>query len=123
MKRRDLKPMLDYFNLLQVYEGKGYLEMLPREGEAYVTRAALYTLTGGSTKDEVMSGIPAVVRRLRYYAAWKSQQGAGYFLRPFAVNVVDDTTHAPKYTVLLTRHRSRLLPWRKKDHFKVVNYD
>jgi len=43
-KRTNLQPWLDYFKMLQRYEQEGFLQMNPKEHEAYVTRAALLTL-------------------------------------------------------------------------------
>lgn len=44
-KHQDLQPWLDYFKMLQQYEAKGFLEIKPQEHEAYVTRAALCSLS------------------------------------------------------------------------------
>lgn len=43
-KITNLQPWLDYFKMLQRYETKGFLQMNPKEHEAYITRAALLTL-------------------------------------------------------------------------------
>ena len=43
-KKNNLQPWLDYFKMLQRYEQKGFLQMNPKEHEAYITRAALLTL-------------------------------------------------------------------------------
>ena len=50
-KATDIQPWLDYFELLQTYEQKGFLEVAYDKHEAFITRAALYTLadtTSGS---------------------------------------------------------------------------
>ena len=43
-KKTNLQPWLDYFRMLQQYEARGFLQMNPKEHEAYITRAALLTL-------------------------------------------------------------------------------
>lgn len=44
-KHQDLQPWLDYFKMLQQYETKGFLQMNPKEHEAYITRAAFCSLS------------------------------------------------------------------------------
>ena len=74
----NLQPLLDYFKMLQQYEAKGFLEIKPQEHEAYVTRAALLTLTGidavvvqpvtSSLSDEKLIDLISI---LRAYAAYR----------------------------------------------------
>lgn len=110
-KTVNLQPWLDYFELLRTYQQKGFLEMHPDKGEAYITEAALYTLG------------PDSVTRLRAYAGFLSQEGAAYLERPFAVNVVrDDEPHDMKYTFLLTVRRRWWRLWRKGDDVEVIYY-
>lgn len=77
-KRTNLQPWLDYFKMLQRYEQKGFLEVKPQEHEAYITRAALLTLTcidsvvvqpvTSSLSDEKLIDLTSI---LRAYAAYR----------------------------------------------------
>lgn len=61
-KVTDIQPWLDYFELLQTYEQKGFLEVAYDKHEAFITRAALYTLadtTSGSVPVGSADGEPA----------------------------------------------------------------
>ena len=122
-KRKDLQPWLDYFKLLQTYKEKGYLEVNPFEGNAYVTRAALHAMSEGDDPSRQMLAISATVRRIRAYAAWLSQQGPSYLRKTFAVHVVkEEMPHDLIYTVVMESRR----PWWKffmwHDHIEVVLY-
>ena len=83
-KYQDLTPWLDYFKMLQRYEQKGFLEVKPKEHEAYITRAALLTLTPSPTLSEVNVDATAngkaladTLSHLRAYAAWHSANVVG----------------------------------------------
>ena len=78
-KYQDLAPWLDYFKMLQQYEQEGFLQMKPKEHEAYVTRAALLTLSNINPEDiqsaTILSQPPTIIAdtlsRLRAYAAYR----------------------------------------------------
>lgn len=83
-KHQDLQPWLDYFKMLQQYEAKGFLQMNPKEHEAYVTRAALLTLAGIDAEDVQSAAISSqpkaladTLSRLRAYAAYRSAPAVG----------------------------------------------
>ena len=83
-KKTNLQPWLDYFKMLQQYEAKGFLEVKPQEHEAYVTRAALLTLTGidaENVQSAAISSQPealaATLSRLRAYAAYRWAPAVG----------------------------------------------
>ena len=76
-KKTNLQPWLDYFKMLQQYEQKGFLQMNPKEHEAYVTRAALLTLAGIDAEDVQSAAVPQKLPNLadtlcniRAYAAY-----------------------------------------------------
>lgn len=128
-KWKNLQPWIDYFQMLQEYEKKGFLEMKPEKGEAYVTRAALLTLTGvyvNRTDAEwrMIREVSKTVRRVRAYAAWKSRSGEKFLGRPFALNIVkEDEPHDLLHTVVLTRERRWWKLWMKTDVFDVITYE
>lgn len=77
-KRTNLQPWLDYFKMLQQNEAKGFLEVKPAEHEAYITRAALLTLTGIDAENVQSAAISSqpealadTLSRLRAYAAYR----------------------------------------------------
>ena len=83
-KKTNLQPWLDYFKMLQRYEQKGFLQMNPKEHEAYVTRAALLTLAGIDAEDVQSAAVPQklpnlvdTLSRLRAYAAYRSAPAVG----------------------------------------------
>jgi len=83
-KKANLQPWLDYFKMLQQYEQKGFLQMNPKEHEAYVTRAALLTLAGIDTEDVQSAAILSqpkaladTLSRLRAYAAYRWAPAVG----------------------------------------------
>lgn len=93
-KYQDLTPWLDYFEMLQWYEQEGFLQMNPKEHEAYITRAALLTLAGIDAEDVQSAAISSqpealsdatrklractdVARRLRAYAAYRWAPAVG----------------------------------------------
>lgn len=137
-KYRNLQPWLDYFAMLQEYERNGYLEIGRHDkgtgstvtNEAYITRAALMTLAGVVTDEgdaaahRLMKETPKVVRRIRTYAGWRSQDGELFLDRPFALNVVqEDEPHDLLFTVVLTVKRRWWKLWKKSDCFDVVSYE
>lgn len=83
-KKTNLQPWLDYFKMLQQYEAKGFLQMNPKEHEAYVTRAALLTLADIDAEDVQSAAISSqpkaladTLSRLRAYAAYRSAPAVG----------------------------------------------
>ena len=131
MRRRDLQPWLDYFEMLQTYEQKGFLEVLPDKGEAFITQPALFSMcshladAGGDVYDilrQVMD-ITRVLRCIRAYAGYRSQEGAAYIDKPFALHIVqDEHPHDLIYTLLVTQRRRWWWPWRKADCHEVIDY-
>ena len=130
---KDLTPWLEYFGMLRKYEDSGQLWTVADKHEAYVTQPALLTLSAGgsevdtspeneeATKRLLALGSLDIVRRLRAYAGWKSQQGPNYLIQNFAVHVVRDTEpHEPICTLLLSRRR---WPFHKQDHITTIPYD
>lgn len=83
-KKTNLQPWLDYFKMLQRYEQKGFLQMNPKDHEAYITRAALLTLANidavdiqpvtSSLSDEKLIDLISI---LRAYAAYRSAPAVG----------------------------------------------
>ena len=83
-KKTNLQPWIDYFKMLQQYEQKGFLEVKPKEHEAYVTRAALLTLAGidavdvqpvtSSLSDDKLIDLISI---LRAYAAYRWAPAVG----------------------------------------------
>lgn len=135
-KHKDLTPWLDYFGALGTFEKEGFLQVEAEKHEAYITRAALAVLAlpGTSEGDDQMltqrewqmvKHMPAVARRIRAYAGWKSRDGAGYLRRLFALHIVkEDEPHDLLYTILLTRRRAWWKLWiGKTDHVEVIGYD
>lgn len=151
-KRKSLQPWLDYFDLLHTYEQKGYLEVKPDNHEAYITRAALCTLSPTPHIPE-RNGIVTdthifdVARRIRAYTAYLSavSVGAKYpaelsdegIIAPsiptselkecmdhsFALHIVkEETPHDVLCTLLLTRRRVWWRLWRKAERVEVISY-
>lgn len=119
---KDLQPWIDYFKLLQEYEAKGYLEVMPDKNEAYITRAAIHAMTPGSDPAS-QTGLPESARLIRAYSGWKSGQGIGYLQFPFAVHVVkEESPHDLIYTLLLTSHYRWWLPWKKSEVIEMIDY-
>ena len=113
---KNLKPWMDYIDLLRTYQDRGYLEVLVEKHEAFITSAALWSLVPPEDA-------PRLVRRLRLYAAWRRTDGRDYLQQPFALHVVDDgKSHDPLLTVLLTRRRRWWRLWRKGDKIDVITY-
>jgi len=132
-KHYNLQPWLDYFQMLLTYEEKGFLQVDAEKHEAYVTEPALYTLAAcsfsarelgmGIDVPHIMTQVSNLIRRLRVYAAWKSQSAADYRRYAFAVNIVkDDGNHDPLHTIVLTTRRRWWKLWMRHDHFDVISY-
>lgn len=120
-KKRDLQPWIDYFRLLRTYEEKGFLEVRPGKGDAYVTLSALAVLAFGDAAR--LDELSRTVVRIRAYAGWKCGAGARFLDAPFALNVVEDGgRHGLLCTVLVTRRRAWWKLWRKADRIDVVRY-
>lgn len=149
-KRKSLQPWLDYFDLLHTYEQKGYLEVKPDKHEAYITRAALCTLSPAPhipERDGIVTDthILDVARRIRAYTAYLSavSVGAKYpaeisdegvtappipaselkecMNHPFALHIVkEEPPHDVLCTTLLTRKRNWL--GIKRERVEVINY-
>ena len=138
-KRTNLQPWLDYFRMLQQYEAKGFLEVKPKEHEAYITRAALLTLSptpalpkgeGDAANGKALAD---TLSRLRAYAAYRSAPAVGqqhpvdindpdaeipdipieeltaYFSQPFAVHIVKEDY---PHDLLLTLLLQQKRSWR-----------
>ena len=126
-KRKSLQPWLEYFDMLHTYEQKGYLEVKPEKHEAYITRAALCTLSpttdlpegeGGAADTRVLD----TARRLRTYAAYRSASDADYDKYAFALHVVkEEPPHDVLCTLLLTRKRNWL--GIRLERVEVINYE
>ena len=126
MKHQNLQPWLDYFQMLRTYQEKGYLEVKPKEHEAYITRAALYTLAGGDVNDnmKLLQDVAKVVRHIRTYCGWRQQDGYEYLLKPFALHVVkEEYPHDLVYTLHLSRRRVWWKLWMKTDRIEVIDYE
>lgn len=138
-KHQDLQPWLDYFKMLQRYEQKGFLEVKPQEHEAYVTRAALLTLSPTPALPEgegdAANGkaLAATLSRIRAYAAYRWAPAVGqqhpvdindpdaeipvipieeltaYFSQPFAVHIVKEDY---PHDLLLTLLLQQKRSWR-----------
>ena len=125
-KHKNLQPWLDYFKVLQKYQESGYLEVRPKEHEAYITRAALYTLAGGDVNDNIklLQDIAKVVRHIRTYCGWRKQDGYEYLKEPFALHVVkEEHPHDLVYTLHLSRRRVWWKLWMKTDRIEVIDYE
>jgi len=126
-KRKSLQPWLEYFDMLHTYEQKGYLEVKPEKHEAYITRAALCTLSptpdlpegeGGAADTRVLD----TARRLCTYAAYRSASDADYDKYAFALHVVkEEPPHDVLCTLLLTRKRNWL--GIRLERVEVINYE
>lgn len=124
-KHKDLQPWLDYFDMLQQYERKGYLQMEPEKHEAYVTQTAIHAMSpGDDPQQQLMDGsIEQTVRCLKSYAAFLSTKGSEYMKQPFAIHVVrDEPPHDLLHTLLITPRRSWRTMWRRKDRIEVISY-
>lgn len=116
----NIQPWLDYFNMLRIYEDKGFLEIQEDKHEAYVTQSALHAMSEGSDPvEQLKTAVPESARRILTYAAFRSQE-EGYAFKPFALHVVThDKPHDILYTMLLTVRRRWL---RKKEHIEIIDY-
>lgn len=123
-KHTDLQPWLDYFDMLRIYEEKGFLEVMPEKHEAYVTQPALHAMSeGDNPQEQFQKAIPDTAIRIRAYAAWRSQDGRQYLKHPFALHVVEaEQPHDLIYTLLLTQNRRWQNLWRNTDSIEVISY-
>lgn len=123
-KWTNLQPWLDYFEMLQKYEREGYLEVSVNKGEAYITTAALYSLSGtDGSSFEIARRVVKTARYIRAYVAWKGRFGRQWQKKPFALNVVkDDPPRDPVFTVLLSRRRRWWKLWMEANVVDVINY-
>lgn len=121
-KHEDLQPWLDEFNMFDAYQQAGYLQMVVNRHEAFVTNAALHSMSDGN--DPMLQAqdgsLEKTAKRLRTYAGWLSQEGESYLNDNFAVNVVaHDEPHDPLYTILLSKHRKL---WKMVDKVEWITY-
>ena len=125
VKRNNLQPWLEYFDMLYAYEDKGLLDVFPEKHEAYITQAAVHAVSDGDNPvRQLAKAIPDTLKRIRAYAGWRSLEGAGYLSRTFALHVVrDDAPHDLLYTLLLVRRRVWWKLWRLTDTVEAVTYD
>ena len=123
-KHKNLQPWIDYFKVLQTYEQKGFLKVMPDKREAYITQPALHALSDGDDlQEQIKETIPETVLRIRGYAGWRSQEGEPYLKKNFALHVVEpEHPHDLIYTLLLTQSRRWLKLWRKTDSIEVISY-
>lgn len=124
-KTKDLKPWLDWFDMIQAYERNGYLELQIDTHEAYVTQPAIHAMSdGGDPQEQLMNGaIIDTVRRLQGYAAFRSTKGVEYMKLPFAIHVVKpEHPHDLLYTLLITHRKSWRTLWRWRDKIEVITY-
>ena len=129
-KTKDLQPWLDYFEMLQTYEAKGFLDMKADKHEAYITEPALFALSSAKDLRDAwqralaVEGMTVVQRRIRAYAGWKSMHGGDYLSRPFALHVVKDAyPHDLLYTLVITSRRRWWKLWMWHDSIEVISYD
>ena len=123
-KNRNLQPWLEYFEMLRTYEQKGFLEVLPDKHEAYVTRAALHTLSPGDPLSQIRSGeLAGTLRRLHAYAAWMSREGEEYLKGTFALHVVkEDPPHDLAYTLVISAVTSWRRLYKGRYSIEVIDY-
>lgn len=82
-KKKNLQPWLEYFNVLRAYVQCGYLEVMPAQGEAYITEPALYALACADDTDSICeraSRIFSVVEKLKVYSCYLNASTEGYKL-------------------------------------------
>lgn len=117
--------VFEYFEVVKTYEKKGFLELRTETHEAYITRAALYALSNSDVRNHAESpkAVFDTARYIRMYAAWRSQNGQDYYLKPFAVNVVrEDAPHDLLYTIFISLRRRWWWPFRKTVCFDIIKY-
>lgn len=137
--KNDLQPWLDYFDGLQRLVRNGYLEMHPKEHEAYITRAAFLTITtdeDGIVKRKKSKSLTEATNMVRnfnlmkdtvsyicVYAGYLSQEGSNYMDKPFALHIVEEEVPHNMLNTLLIRIRRRWCkPWRKQEKMEIINY-
>lgn len=122
MKKTDLQPWLDYFEMLGANEKNGFLKIQEENHEAYVTCSALHAISEGTDPLEQLAGgaVADTLGRIRAYAGFKAQKGKAYLKENFALHVVkDDFPHDLIYTLLLSRRR---IPLFRREHITVITY-
>lgn len=116
-------PWLDYFEMLQAYEKKGFLNMYADKHEAYITEPALFTLSPERDVKKAVKGVPDILRYIRTYGGWISQEGVSYIEKPFALHVVTSQyPHDLLYTIVISRKRTWWLLMFKRDRLDVIDY-
>ena len=123
---KDLQPWLDYFDMLQTYESKGYLELQLDKHEAYVTLPAIHAMSKGDNPQEQLrdGSIIETMRHIRCYAAFRSMNGTEYINPPFAIHVVQpEPPYDLLYTLLITRHKSLRTLMRWRDKIETITYN
>ena len=78
---KDLQPWFAYFDLLRTYISRGYLEVLPFTGEAYITEPALHALACTDAVDDAAEKalrLNKTVRYLHVYAEFLRTSDEGY---------------------------------------------
>ena len=67
---KDLSPWLEYFDMIQDFVKKGFIEMIPAANETYITSPALYTLTDADIVKDLQSieKMESPSRRQRFLA-------------------------------------------------------
>lgn len=106
-KYKNTQALLEYFSMLRSYEENGYLEIQGDKYEAFITRAALYSLVPESTREDVdvMTVARSAAAVTRYIAAYRCYRRREVLSRePFALHVVDDDApHELSFTVVQSR--------------------
>lgn len=124
-KSKDLQPWLDYFQMLQIYERKGYFEVQPEKREAYMTLPALHAMSEGSDIfSQLKDGaIKETVNRIYVYAAWRSLEGRKYMDKNFALHIVKpESPHDLLCTLLITKRRRWWKLWKKCSCIETIMY-
>ena len=86
MKKKNLQPWLDYFDMLQTYIQGGFLEMLPAANEAYITEPALYNLGYADELLDKMKDALGNQAKMAHLKAelWKRFKTVAYDLRTYS---------------------------------------
>ena len=138
MNMNNVLPWMVYFEMLNAYERKGYLEVIPDKNETFVTRAALFSLSLCNEKaDMSVKTMEETICRIRAHRVYRSQlerigksdlkEDMGRrpleIDRPFALYVVkEENPHDLICIILVTRRRKWYRFWQKTDCIRVVTY-
>jgi len=115
----DLQPWVDYFQMLQVYERHGLIEVVPDKHEIYITLPAICTLCGGI--EQIEKKAVETILHLRAYAAWLSQKGQSYMREVFALHIVkDEEPYDLLYTLVVTPRRRW---WQNGEKVELIKYN